>query len=77
MLNGTEHKIIILINVQMPTIVRILAFYSMINTPSKSLKARKIFIFQYFSFYEHLKFHAKLSWPWKMFVISGPAFASA
>ena len=34
----------------------------MINTPSESLKARKVFIFQHFRFYKHLKFHAQLSW---------------
>ena len=50
-----------LINVKMPTIVGILSFISMINTPSESLKGRKVFIFQHFSFYEQLKFHAKLS----------------
>ena len=39
-----------LINVKMP------AFISMINKTSESLKARKVFIFQHFSFYEQLKF---------------------
>ena len=38
----------------------ILAFISMINTPSESLKARKVSIFQHFSFYEQLKFYAHL-----------------
>ena len=50
-------KFIMLINVKMPTIVGILTFISMISTPSKSLKARKVFIFQDFS----LKFHAQFS----------------
>ena len=50
-----------LINVKMPTIVGILSFISMINTPSESLKTRKVFIFQHFSFYEQLKFYAQLS----------------
>ena len=54
-------KFILLINVKMPTIVGILTFISMINTTSKSLKARKVFILQHFSFYEHLKFHAQFS----------------
>ena len=36
-------------------IVGIITFISMIKTTSKSLKARKVFIFQYFSFYEQLK----------------------
>ena len=51
-----------LINVKMPTtFVGILTFISRINTASKSLKARKIFIFQHFRFYEQLKLHAQLS----------------
>ena len=43
-------KIIMLINAKMPTIVGILTFKSMINTRSESLKARKVFIFQHFTF---------------------------
>ena len=39
----------------------ILTFRSMINTASESLKAKTVFIFQYFCFYEQLKFHAQLS----------------
>ena len=39
-----------LINVKMPIIVGILTFISMINATSKRLKARKITIFEYFSF---------------------------
>ena len=54
-------KFILLINVKMPTIVGILSFISMINTTSERLKARDIVIFQQFSFYEQLKFHAQLS----------------
>ena len=54
-------KFLKLINAKMPTIVGILAFISMINTTSESLKARKIFIFQHFSFYEELVFHAQPS----------------
>ena len=53
-------KFILLINVKMPTIVDILAFISMINTTSERLKARNLFICQYFSFYEKLKFRAQL-----------------
>ena len=56
-----------LINVKMPTIVGILTFISMINTACESLKARKIFIVQNFSFCEQLKFHAQLSGAWKKF----------
>ena len=53
-------KIILLINVKMPTIVGILTFISMINTTSERLKARNFFICQYFSFYEQLKFRDRL-----------------
>ena len=52
---------IMLINVKMPTIVCILTFISMIDTTSGRLRGRKVFIFQYFSFYELLKIHAQLS----------------
>ena len=52
---------IMLINVKMSTIVGILTFISMINKTFESLKARKVYIFQYFSFYVQLKFHAQLS----------------
>ena len=61
MLSSPEHKLIMLINVKMSTIVGILTFISMINTTSKSLKARIVFIVQQYSVYEHLKFHALLS----------------
>ena len=54
-------KSIMLINVKMPRTVGILTFISMINTTPESLKARKVFIFQHFSFYEQLKIHAHLS----------------
>ena len=37
-------KLILLINVKIPTIVGISTFISMINTISESLKARKLFI---------------------------------
>ena len=50
-----------LIIVKMPTIVGILTFISMINKKSECLKARKAFIFQYFSLYEQLKFRTQLS----------------
>ena len=54
-------KLIMLINVKMPTIVDILTFISMINTTSERLKARYFFIYWYFSFFEQLKFRAQLS----------------
>ena len=54
-------KIILLINVKMPTIVGILTFISMINTTPERLKAKNFFFCWHFSFYEQLKFHALLS----------------
>ena len=54
-------KIILLINIKLPTTFDILIFISMINTTSENLKGRKIFIFQHFRFYEQLKSHAQLS----------------
>ena len=51
-------KFIMLINVEMSRIVGILIFMRMINTTSESLNARKVIIFQHFSFYEQLKFHS-------------------
>ena len=49
-------KFILLINVQMPTIVGILTFISMINTISQKLKAINFFICRYFSVYEQWNF---------------------
>ena len=43
-----------LINVKMP-IVGILTFISMIIKTSESSKARKVFVFQHFSFYEQFQ----------------------
>ena len=62
MLNTAEHKLRMVVNVKTPTIVGILTFISMINTAIKSLKVRKVFIFQRASFYEQSKFRAQLSW---------------
>ena len=50
-----------LINVKVSTIVGIITFISMINTMFESLKARNVFHFQHFRFYEQLKFYAQLS----------------
>ena len=49
-----------LINFQMPTIVGIWTFISMINITSEILKVKTSLFF-----YEQLKYHAKLSWAWK------------
>ena len=57
MLNSAEHEIFMLINVNMPMIVGILTFISMINSTNKHLKAGKVFIFHFY-FYWQLKFHA-------------------
>ena len=46
------------IYVKMSSIVGTLICISMINATSESLNARKIFIFQHFSFYEELKCYA-------------------
>ena len=54
-------KFILLINVKMPTIVRILIFISRINTSYESLKARNTCLFQRFTFSEQLKFHPQFS----------------
>ena len=54
-------EFITLTNAKMSTIVDILTFISMINTTFERLKARNIFICQYFRFYEQLKFCAQLS----------------
>ena len=65
-------KFILLINVEMPTIVGILTFISIINTTSERLKARNFIISLYYSFYEQLKFF------WaehgKSFITSGPEY---
>ena len=44
------------LHTRMSTILGIFTFISMINTTSGSLKAKRVFIFQHFSFYEQLKF---------------------
>ena len=49
-------KIILLLNVKVPTIVGIFTFISMINTTSERLKA--CVYFGIFSLYEQLKFRA-------------------
>ena len=59
MLNSTEQKIIMLINVKMPTVVGILTFISMLNATSESLKARKSIFFSssvFFVLHESIMF---------------------
>ena len=50
-----------LMNVKMPTVIGILTLISKVNITSESLRARKVFIFHHFCFYEQLKFPAQLS----------------
>ena len=56
-----------LINVKMPTIVGILTFMNMKNNIISLAELKKCWIFCDFYTYEHLKFHAQLSWAWKKF----------
>ena len=51
-----------LINVKMPTIVNI---YEKKNSILGLSEREKSWISRYFYTYEHLKFHAQLSWAWK------------
>ena len=63
------------INVKMSTIiVDTLTFISMLNSASERLKAKNVFIFQHFSFYELLKFHAQLE---IRFITSGSGLSRA
>ena len=63
-------KFFLLINVKMPTIFGILVWMSGKN--SILGLAWKSWISWYFYIYEHLKFHAQLSWAWKKFYNLGP-----
>ena len=54
-------KFILLINVKMPTIVGILTFMSRINYQILSFEPEFSTIFDYYSIYQHCKFHAQLS----------------
>ena len=65
-------KFFLLINVKMPTIVGILTFISRENSILGSSESEKSWISWYFHTYEHLKFHAQLSWAWKKFYNLGP-----
>ena len=77
MLNSTEHKIFPAHNVKMPTIVGILTFMSRKKNSILSLsESEKSWISWYFYTYEHVKFHAQLSWAWKKFYNLGPWFKS-
>ena len=69
-------KIFLLINVKMPTIVGILIFMSRKSSILGLSESKKSQIYWYFYTYEHLKFHAQLSWAWKMFYNLGASLAS-
>ena len=60
-------KFFLLINVKMPTIVGILTFMSRKNCILSLSEPEKCWISWYFHTYEHLKFHAQLSWARKKF----------
>ena len=72
MLNSIEHDFFLLINVEMPTIVAILTFMSRKNSILGLSEPEKSWISLYFYTYEHLKFHAQLSWAWNKFYNLGP-----
>ena len=54
-------KLLLFINVKMPTIFGILTFISMINKTSERPKARNLLICWFFNLYDLLKFRAQLS----------------
>ena len=65
-------KFFLLVNVKMPTIVGILTFMSWTNNIMSLPEPKKSQISWWFYTYEHLKFHAQLSWAWKSFITPGP-----
>ena len=69
-------KFFLLINVKMPTINGILTFMSKKNSILGLSEPKKSWLSWYFYTYEHLKFHAQLSWAWKGFITSGPDIPS-
>ena len=60
-------KFFLLINVKMPTIVGILTVMGGKNSILGLSDPKNSWISWYFFTYEHLKFHAQLSWAWKKF----------
>ena len=76
MLNSNM-KFFLLINVKMPTIVGILTFINRKNSILSLFESEKSWISWYFYTYEHLKFHAQLSWAWKKFITAGPGPCSS
>ena len=70
-------KFSLFINVKMPTIVGILTCMSGENNILSLTEPWKGRISWYFYTYEHLKFHAQLSWAWKKFYNLGTWFLLA
>ena len=70
-------KFNLLMNVEMPTIVGISTFISMLNTTPVRLRTRKLFNCRYFSFYEQLKVRAQLSFMTTVYITSGPVYRIA
>ena len=69
-------KIVMLINVKMPTVVGILTCISRINTTTESLKARKVFSFQHYSFLCAFEMSCSVELRMKInFITSGPVLA--
>ena len=67
-------KLFLLINVRMPITVGILTFMNRKNSILGLSEPEKCLISWYFYSYEHLKFHAQLSWEWKKFYNLGAWF---
>ena len=67
-------KFFLLINVKMPTIVGILTIMSRKNSTLSLSEPKESRTAWYFYTYEHLKFHAQLSWAWKKFYNLGACF---
>ena len=64
--NPLSIKVIMLINIKIPKVVRILICISMIKIKSRVEKQEKS-IFLHLSVHKVLKFHAQLSWACKKF----------
>ena len=62
----------LLINVKMPTSFGILTFMSRKNSNLGVYEPEQCCISWYFYIYEHIKFHAQLSWAWRKFINLGP-----
>ena len=68
-------KFFLFINVKMSTIVGILTIMNRKNSILDLSEPKKCWVYWYFYTYEHLKFHAQLSWAWKKFYNLGARIA--